>query len=151
MAEKHTKIKDFLEKIRFKYRLAVINEDTLEEVRYFRLSRLSLFVLASSLAVIYFVIISLVIIFTPLRNYLPQTDTRTRSELINNAIRLDSLATQVEIQTRYLDVVRGVITGDIKIDSIMPIDSIVRIHTENISLERSEREAEFIKNHNAKR
>ncbi len=145
------KLTGFWQKMRFKYRLSIIDEDTLEEVRHFRLSRLSLFLLASSLAVAYFVFISLIIIYTPLRVYLPeQSDTKMRIELINSAIRLDSLATQVEIQAQYLDAVRSVITGNVKLDSIVPIDSIVKINTENISLEKSEKEAEFIKNYDTK-
>jgi len=152
MAEKNSKFKDFLEKIKYKYRLSIINEDTLEEVRYFRLSRLSIFLLASSFAVLCFIIISLIILYSPLRGYLPgYTDTKTRTEMIHNALRLDSLATQVEIQAKYLDAVRGVITGDIKVDNIMPIDSIVKLNTENISLEKSEKEDEFIKNYDAKK
>ncbi|MDR1699455.1 MAG: hypothetical protein LBR75_06510 [Prevotellaceae bacterium] len=151
MAKKDSKFSKFWAKIRFKYRLSIIDEDTLEEVRHFHLSRLSIFLLTASFAVVYFVVISLIILYTPLRVYLPaHTDEKTRTELINSAIRLDSLAAQVEIQAKYLEAVRGVIKGDIKMDSIVPIDSVVKLNTENILLEKAEKEEEFIQNYDTK-
>jgi hypothetical protein len=148
MAEENSKFNDFLEKIKFKYRVSITNEDTLEELRQYHLSRLSMFLIVSSFAVICFIIISLIILYSPLRGYLPgYTDTKARTELIHNVIRIDSLSNQLEMQQQYLDAVRSVISGEIKLDSITPIDSIVKLNTEHILLEKSEKEQEFIDNY----
>ena len=63
--------KAFWNNIKFKYKLTIINENTLEEVAGIRVSKLNgLSVLLTVITVI-FVIAATIIAFTPLRNYLP--------------------------------------------------------------------------------
>jgi hypothetical protein len=63
--------KAFWNNFKFKYKLTIINENTLEEIVGLRVSKLNgLSVLLSVLAVL-FLIAACIIAFTPLRNYLP--------------------------------------------------------------------------------
>ena len=65
------KRKAFWKNIKFKYKLTVTNENTLEEIVGIHVSKLNgLSVLLSAVTVI-FLIAALIIAFTPLRNYLP--------------------------------------------------------------------------------
>ena len=70
MAKKR-RSKAFWNNFKFKYKLTIINENTLEEIVGLRVSKLNgLSVLLSVLAVL-FLIAACIIAFTPLRNYLP--------------------------------------------------------------------------------
>ena len=63
--------KAFWNNFRFKYKLTIINENTLEEVVGLHVSKLNgLSVLLTALAFL-FLIAALIITLTPLRNYLP--------------------------------------------------------------------------------
>ncbi len=46
--------KSFLQRMRFKYKIAILNENTLEEVWRIRLSKLSVFFVCFFVAIIYF-------------------------------------------------------------------------------------------------
>lgn len=123
---KHPKKKStFWKKMRFKYKLSFLNENTLEEVFSFRVSRLSAFWVAAIFALILILLTSVVIITTPIRNYLPgYLPAEVRQEIINNALKADSLEQLLTAQTVYLNNIGGILRGDLKIDSVRPVDSL---------------------------
>ena len=69
--KKQVNKKSFWHRMRFKYKLSFFNEGTLEEVWSFRLSRLSALATLVVFALILITVTSLIIIKTPIRNYLP--------------------------------------------------------------------------------
>ncbi|MCD7712882.1 MAG: M23 family peptidase, partial [Firmicutes bacterium] len=94
MAKKQQKKnkKSFWHQVRFKYKLSFFNEDTLEDVWSFRLSRLSAFTSLLLFAFLIIVFTALFIIKTPIRNFLPgSVDVEVRKEIVHNALRADSL------------------------------------------------------------
>lgn len=140
---KHTK--SFWHRIRFKYKLSFINEGTLEEVWAFRLSRLSAFVSLAVFAFFLVAVTSLIIIKTPIRNYLPgYLDVEVRKEIMQNALRADSLQRMMEIQSLYLNNVAGILSGTIRLDSIRRIDSLAS-NDINYEIPRSKEETEFVR------
>ena len=60
-----------LKRLRSRYRLVVMNEDTFDEVVAFKLTRLSVYIALSSLFVILVGITVALIAFTPLKLYIP--------------------------------------------------------------------------------
>lgn len=62
-----------LKRLRNKYRLVVMNEDTYEEVVKFKLNRLSVYIALSTLFVLLVGLTVALIVFTPLKYYLPGT------------------------------------------------------------------------------
>ena len=60
-----------LKRLRNRYRLVVMNDDTYEEVVTFKLSRLSVYVVLSSIFVILVTFTVALIVFTPLKQYVP--------------------------------------------------------------------------------
>jgi murein DD-endopeptidase MepM/ murein hydrolase activator NlpD len=138
--------KEFWEKMRFEYKLSFLNENTLEEVFSFRLSRLTSFIILFLFAVFLITLTSFVIIKTPIRNYLPgYLDSDVRQEMIQNALTADSLETELAVQSRYLENVRAILRGDIKVDEVPTIDSIR--DARDINLEKSKRTSEFVRNY----
>ena len=79
----------FWKNFKFKYKLTVVNENTLEEIVGLRVSKLNgLSVLLSVLAVL-FLIAACIIAFTPLRNYLPgYMNSEVRTQIVDNACLL---------------------------------------------------------------
>jgi murein DD-endopeptidase MepM/ murein hydrolase activator NlpD len=143
---KITKNVKFWKKMRFKYKLSFLNENTLEEVFNFRLSRLS-GLLALALFVVFLITLtSVVIIKTPIRNYLPgYLDSEIRQEMIGNVLKTDSLEQRLLIQSKYLNNVSAILRGDMEVDEIPKLDSL--LDNSNIHLEKSEQTAEFMKNY----
>jgi murein DD-endopeptidase MepM/ murein hydrolase activator NlpD len=143
---KITKVVEFWKKMRFKYKLSFLNENTLEEVFALRLSRLSGLAVVALFVVFLITLTAFVIIKTPIRNYLPgYLDSEIRQEMINNALRTDSLEQHLQIQSRYLNNVNAILRGDIVADEIPKLDSIPS--NSNIQLEKSEETAKFIRNY----
>ena len=139
------KRKAFWKNIKFKYKLTVTNENTLEEIVGIHVSKLNgLSVLLSAVTVI-FLIAALIIAFTPLRNYLPgYMNTEVREQVVLNALRADSLQWVLERQRMYIMNVQDIISGNVKPDSIHSIDSLTVVRSEEL-MERTQAEEEFRK------
>ncbi len=147
MAKKHITRdkKSFWHRMRFKYKLSFFNEGTLEEVWSFRLSRLSALLTLALFAFFLISVTSLIIITTPIRNYLPgYLPVEIRKEIIQNALRADSLERMLQIQGLYLNNVSGILSGTIPIDSIQAIDSLARVEPD-FEIPMTQREADFVR------
>lgn len=136
--------KSFWSRVRFKYKLTFINEDTLEEVWTFRLSQLSAFAVLLVFAFALVSVTAFIIIKTPIRNYLPgYLDVEVRKEIVQNALRADSLERMLEIQHVYLENVARIIGGEVPLDSIRRIDSLARVDAD-FEIPRGEAEQAFV-------
>jgi len=144
MAKKiNIKKKTFWKRIRFKYKLSFVNESTLEEVWSFRMSQLSAFITFLLIAFALIAVTALVIIKTPIRNYLPgYLDVEVRNTIIMNSLRADSLEMALNRQSRYLANVSAILTGTMTVDSIRQSDSIAFM-TANYDIPRTENEERF--------
>ena len=135
--------KAFWKNIKFKYKLTIVNENTLEEVVGLRVSKLSgLSVLLSVLTVL-FLIAACIIAFTPLRNYLPgYMNSEVRSQIVANALRVDSLQTMLHQQNLYIMNIQDIFSGQVPIDSVQTLDSLTAARKDTL-MERTKREEEF--------
>ena len=112
--------KGTLQRLRNRYRLVVMNDDTYEEVATFKLTRLSVYIALSSVFVVLVGLTVALIVFTPLKYYIPgYGDQAERREMINMKIRADSLEQQIRYKEAYWDNVKKVLSGDIpdKVDT----------------------------------
>lgn len=143
--QKRTNVKSFWHRIRFKYKLSFFNENTLEEVWSFRLSQLSAFASLALFAFLLIAVTALIIIKTPIRNYLPgYLDVEVRKEIVQNALRADSLERMLQINALYLNNISGILAGTLPIDSIKQIDSLAR-NNQNYEIPRAKKETNFVK------
>ncbi len=110
-----------LKRLRNRYRLVVMNEDTYEEVVKFRLSRLSVYIMLSSIFVILSFFTVALIVFTPIKYYLPGVgygDAKQVREYRNLKIRTDSMENALIFKQQYLDDLKKVLQGNIvKLDT----------------------------------
>src|SRR5213083_1226067 len=90
-------------RLRHRYRLVVMNDDTYEEVVTFKLSRVSVYIMLSSIFVILVSLTSALIFFTPLKEYLPGYGMQMgRSELQALKLKTDSLEQSLHLKDQYL-------------------------------------------------
>ncbi|MFI5219667.1 MAG: M23 family metallopeptidase [Bacteroidia bacterium] len=112
MAEEKKKRKQIYRKLRNKYRLVIMNDETLEERTSFRLSPLNVFVFTGCLIMSLMILTIYLIAFTPLREYIPgYTDTGMRRKLVALTLQTDSLQTRMASYEIYFQNLRNVING----------------------------------------
>lgn len=110
---KEEKKKARIEKLRNKYRLVILNDDTFEEKISLKLSRLNVFLVATLSILLLIGLTTLLIAFTPLREYIPgYASTELRRQAIELAYTTDSLESRIEIQQQYLDNIQRILRGD---------------------------------------
>ena len=104
-----------LKRLRNRYRLVVMNDDTYEEVVTFKLSRLSVYVVLCTIFVVLVGLTVALIVFTPLKYYIPGStvDYRLDRELKLARYRQDSLAKELNNQAQYLEGLQKVLKGDV--------------------------------------
>jgi hypothetical protein len=101
-----------LKRLSSQYRLVVTNDDTYEEVVTFKLSRLSVYVGLSTVFVLLVSFTIALIVFTPLKYYIPGYGSRqSRSELQLLKIRTDSLEQAIHYKDQYLQGLQHILNG----------------------------------------
>lgn len=115
MAQKVKKRKEIKKKLLHKYRLVILNESTFEEKISFKLSRLNVFVTGSLCIIGLIGLTTLLIAFTPLREYIPgYSSTKLKKQATDLTYETDSLVRVLYNTNRYLDNIRMVLSGDIE-------------------------------------
>lgn len=137
MAKKVEKRKEIKKKLLHKYRLVILNESTFEEKISFKLSRLNVFVTGSLFIIGLIGLTTLLIAFTPLREYIPgYSSTRLKRQATELTYKTDSLVTALNYTNRYLENIRLVLRGEVE-NTEMNRDSLFeqyRIDPETIDL-----------------
>jgi hypothetical protein len=106
--------KGTLQRLRNRYRLVIMNDDTYEEVATFKLNRLSVYIAMSTMFVVLVGLTVALIVFTPLKYYIPGYGSQAeRREMMNMKVRVDSLEQQLRYRDAYWDNVKKVLTGDL--------------------------------------
>lgn len=137
--------KAFWNNIKFKYKLTIINENTLEEVVGLRVSKLNGISVLLSVLTVLFLFAAIIIAFTPLRNYLPgYMNSEVRAQVVENALRVDSLQQLVDRQNLYILNIQDIFSGKIKTDTVQSMDSLTNLREDSL-MERTQREADFRK------
>ena len=115
MARKKRKRKELKKKLLHKYRLVILNENTFEEKISFKLNRLNVFVTGTLFIIVLIGLTTLIIAFTPLREYIPgYSSTRLKRQATELTYKTDSLVTVLDYTNRYLDNIRLVLRGEIE-------------------------------------
>ncbi len=143
MEKKRRKL--FWHNIKFKYKLTILNENTLEEVVGIHVSKLNGLSVLLVTCLFIFLIAGIIIIFTPLRNYLPgYMNSEIRSQVVENALRADSLQEALLRQNRYIMNIQDILSGQVKADTVESIDSLTILRAEEL-MARTKEEEEFRK------
>lgn len=115
MAAKKEKKKKIAKKLLHKYRLVILNEDTFEERISFKLTRLNVFILVGISAIVLIALTTLLIAFTPLREYIPgYSSTRLKRNATLLVAKTDSLENAIRVNEQYYSSIRRVLSGDME-------------------------------------
>lgn len=134
MDKKGLKDRRLADRLLNKYRLVILNEDTFEERFAIKLSRLNVFILFSLTAIGLVFFTTLLIAFTPLREYIPGYSSaalKKKATALN--YKTDSIQNELQVNERYLASIRSVLTGEVQAADINR-DSIVEAAARDIEL-----------------
>lgn len=136
--------KKLVKKLLHKYRLVILNEDTFEEKASFKLNRLNVFVFSMLSALFLIGITTVIIAFTPLREYIPgYSSTQLKQQATELAYKTDSIQRVLHLNEQYLASIKQVLTGDLDIEQINrdSIPDVNRTEQENIDLSPSTKDS----------
>jgi murein DD-endopeptidase MepM/ murein hydrolase activator NlpD len=135
--KKDKKKMSWMSRLRNKYRLVIMNDETLEERLTFRLSRLNVFVVLGTLTIILIILTSILIAFTPLREYIPgYTNVGLQKKLYELQIKTDSIEKGLEKRDLFIQNMKDVMNGkDLSTDVPLTKDTLHKYN--NIKLKKS--------------
>jgi|TARA_B100001094_G_scaffold265047_1_gene267360 murein DD-endopeptidase MepM/ murein hydrolase activator NlpD len=111
---KENKSRKIKYKLLNKYRLVVLNEDTFEERFTFKINRLNVFVFSIIFTFALILATSILIAFTPLREYIPGYSSVTlKKNAAQLAYKTDSLQQVIKINELYFNSIKKVLKGDV--------------------------------------
>ncbi len=106
--------RSWLDRLRDQYRLVIVNDETFEEVSSIKLSPLSVYIFLSSLVVATATLVVLLIVYTPLKRYIPgYGDFQRDSEIAALTRKAEALEKEVRAQQLYNENLRRILTGDL--------------------------------------
>lgn len=101
------------QKLRVKYKLTIRRQDTYEERVAFQISRLFVFIFTGAISILLIVLTSLLIAYTPLKEYIPgQTDIQTKEKLYVLMRKTDSIERELYQKEIFLENVRRILKGE---------------------------------------
>lgn len=110
--EEKKKKKGWIRKLRNKYRLIIMNEETYEEKISFRLSRWNVFFILGVLSILLIVLTIYIIAFTPLREYIPgYMDVNLTRQVYELQLKADSIEREFIRKDIYLQNLKNIIEG----------------------------------------
>ncbi len=103
------------EKLTFKYRFVVLNEDTFEERFSFKMNRLNAFIFGGIFSVLLISLTLLFITLTPLKEYIQgYSSTELQKETTDLVYKVDSLNQALSVNDLYIENIQQVLKGEIK-------------------------------------
>ena len=132
-----TRKTSWYEKLNWKYRLVFMRDDTLEERLSFRLTRMNVFVALGTLIIVLIFLTTILIAFTPLREYIPgYTNVGLQKDLYDLQLKTDSIELEMARKDLFIQNLKQIIGGgDIQEDRALPNDAEIRYA--NIQITRS--------------
>lgn len=102
----------WLKKLKAKYKLVILNDETLQEALSFRLSRLNVFIALGSLSILLIFLTTYLIAFTPLREYIPgYMDVSLQKKVYYLQLKSDSLEMEFRRRDMVLSNIRNILEG----------------------------------------
>ena len=97
---------------RDKYKFAIFNDHTFEEVWRVRLTKYNAFLFIALLVLFIIGATSSLIVFTNIREFIPgYPDVTMRRNILMSAIRLDSLERELALRDKYFAILNAIISG----------------------------------------
>jgi murein DD-endopeptidase MepM/ murein hydrolase activator NlpD len=103
----------FSEKLRAHYRLILMNEDSYSEVGSLRLTPLNVYIFFSSIIVATAILVTLLIMYTPLKRYIPGYGDLARTREISDLKgKVRAMENEIKANQAYQENIRKIMNGD---------------------------------------
>jgi murein DD-endopeptidase MepM/ murein hydrolase activator NlpD len=103
------------DRLKHRYRLVVLNDDTFEESFALRLSPMGLLVLVAGVTIVMTVLVISLVAFTPLREYIPgYGDVALKDSLVDLNARASLLEKEMEARDWYIQNISNVLQGRVE-------------------------------------
>ena len=134
--ENNNKKHGLLQKLKYKYRLIIFNDNTFEEVWFMRLSRLNLLAVVGTGTILLITLVSVLIAYTPIREFIPgYPEADVRRKMVENYQKLDSLEKELRLRANYIDNISTIMNGGVPKNQTEPRDTTIQEH--NVTFEQS--------------
>lgn len=148
MSENRLKRRKLHNKLFTKNRLVILNEETFEELFSFKLNLMNVFVAASLGAIFLISFTTVIIAFTPLREFIPgYSSSKLKRDATELALKSDSLTLALKKNEAYIKAIQKVLTGELEFAKFNK-DSILATANDtlsNVDLSASKEELELRK------
>ena len=116
--KRQEKRRKLMRKLHSKYRAVLIDEASYEERFSFRLSRMNVILLAVITFTLYGALVTAVIVFTPVKQYIPgYSDQRVKLNAYRAMATADSLDQAMAVRDAYINNLRNILSGKLPADS----------------------------------
>jgi len=120
------------------YRLVVTSDDSMEERFSLRLNRLNVFVLGGLFVIALIVLTSVLIAFTSIKEYIPgYSSSKLKKEASSLVYKSDSLEQRIAVHEAYINSIKSLLIGDIKIEDINKDSITQQISIDDVNLNAS--------------
>lgn len=140
------KKKKFIRRLKSRYRLVIMNDETLEEKASFNLRPLNVFVTTGLGIILLITLTTFLIAFTGLREYIPgYADVKTQWRVYSLLQKTDSMSNSIRVRDKFITNLRNIISGNVSAASIpgeMTIDKVTKYDTIH-KLHKSPEDAEL--------
>lgn len=126
------------EKLAVTYRLVVINDDSFEEVNTTKLTLLNLYTIASTIFVALAFLVFMLIVFTPLKRYIPgYGNYDAQQKAIELEQQISNLEGQVASYELWSNNIRKAITGQVDTTGTRGLnENVVSVNDRNLNVEK---------------
>ena len=128
----------------------MLEDSTLREVFHIRVNGWGAISVLFLAFVLLMVVLSLLIVYTPIRNVLPGYSESLRQQIITESARVDSLQASLTLQRQYLDVIKQLTAGELQSDSVQKLDSVQIVQGVRILEQKNEVTDAFISQYEQK-
>jgi murein DD-endopeptidase MepM/ murein hydrolase activator NlpD len=136
----------FLDKLKFRYRVVVINDESFKERVSFTLSFMNLIVFIGSVSLFMIFLLTYIIAFTSLREYIPgYADVNLRKNITKVALRSDSLLQASAEKDLFIANLNNIITGKASEQDLKKIVNEKTVFIDTSKLQASTSEKNFRK------
>lgn len=112
-----------------KFRLTIMNENTLDMFFTMRLTKTKMWVYSLSVLAIVCILFYIVLFATPIKHILPgYLDPKMKQQMLTDAFRLEELSEKIDRQEVYMDVVKSLMSGQYEMDTTINLDSLAEQH-----------------------
>lgn len=112
--DKDKKNISFFDKIRYKYRLVIINDDTFEQKTSLKLSKFNIYVWVGTFVLLIVLLVTSIIAYTDLKYYLPGVGKiEVRQKLKELYYTQDSLIEEISTRNLWIGNMQDVLRGDV--------------------------------------